>query len=102
MVSSASTFRQKQAAHPAARQPLVIVENIPVELHTYPHWVVWRFGSLRADGKRGKVPVNARTGRPASVANPDSWGSFDEVIERLRHGTYHGIGFVFGADDLFP
>ena len=63
--------------------------HVPSELRALDQWVVW---------KKGKVPFNARTGRPASVADPRTWSSFEDAIEALeRDADYIGIGFMFAA-----
>ena len=59
--------------------------NIPSELRALNHWVV-----SGAD----KIPLNPRTGQPASVIDPATWASYEEAI---RAGYKH-IGFVLNSD----
>ena len=51
--------------------------NIPMELRALPQWVV-----ASAD----RVPLNPRTGQPASVTDPSTWATFEEAI---RTGMKH-------------
>lgn len=70
----------------------VVPENIPGELKVLHQWVLWR-GVLRA-GKISKVPYTL-SGRKASSTNPDTWTSFENVMEEYSAGRSDGIGFVF-------
>ncbi len=58
-------------------------ENFPAELKELPQWVV----------RRGKVPVNPRTGDGAKAGQPDTWGTFEEAVQ--ASAGYDGIGFEF-------
>ena len=49
-------------------------------------------------GKLTKVPYNARTGNRAQTDNPATWASYDQAMQALRTGTYHGLGYVFHRD----
>lgn len=63
-------------------------QNIPMELRDRLQWVV---------AGPDKVPLNPRTGQPASVTDPGSWGSFDEAC---RCGMKN-IGFVLTHADPY-
>lgn len=65
------------------------LENIPHEMRSYRQWV-----RRAAD----KIPLNPRTGTPASVTDPNTWASFDEAIAS-PHGI--GYGFVFTENDPY-
>ena len=60
-------------------------KQIPDELKGVPHWVRWE----RTAGGR-KMPRQA-DGRAASVTDPDTWGTFEEVS---AGGYAGGVGFV--------
>ncbi len=45
---------------------------------------------VRAD----KLPIDIRTMRLASVSNPDTWASFDDVVTVMRSGAIEGPGYV--------
>jgi hypothetical protein len=62
--------------------------NIPAELRSRKQWV--------AAGDN-KVPINPRTGQPASVADKATWGSYEEAV----HSGYKHIGFVLTQEDPF-
>lgn len=65
-------------------------DNIPSQMKTLRQWVCWRFENR--NGKLTKVPLNPRTGKPASTIEPSTWGTYEEAIAS-RFGT--DIGFVF-------
>jgi hypothetical protein len=56
--------------------------NIPAELRALPQWVV---------SNENKIPHNPRTGATASVANPTTWGTFEEAC---KAPNFKHIGFV--------
>lgn len=62
--------------------------NIPMELRSLPQWVC---------AGPDKVPLSPRTGQPASVIDPSTWGTFDEAV---RAGMPH-IGFVLTEQDPY-
>lgn len=66
----------------------VILQNIPQELRMLPHWVA---------AGTDKLPLNPRTGQPASVTDPSTWGTFEEA-----HNTgFKHIGYVLSKDDNY-
>lgn len=71
---------------------------IPEELTQRPQWIVWK-KEVRG-GKVTKVPYNAYTGNRAESNNPDTWASYERVIETLQKfpKQYDGIGFMFNRD----
>lgn len=62
--------------------------NIPAELRQYPHWCV---------SGPDKIPLTPRTGQPAKVNDPSTWGTFEEAT---RSG-YKYIGFVLSENDPY-
>lgn len=70
--------------------------DIPIELQERKQWVVWKYEIK--DGKKTKVPYQVN-GFKASVNNPNTWCSFQEVVQAVRDGIYDGIGFMFSKDD---
>lgn len=73
-----------------------MLSNIPADLRTLDQWVC-ATGALLPDGKRDKQPRNPRTGHPADVTDPSSWGTFQDAC---RCG-YPFIGFVLTKDDPY-
>lgn len=71
---------------------------IPEELKMYRQWVVWKFED-RENSKPTKVPYNAITGKPASVAASNTWSSFTECVNALDN--YDGVGFVLTEQDPY-
>lgn len=85
-----------------AQAPRFVPEAIPAELMEWPQWVAWRYGDEpRADGKRPKIPVNPRTGRPAKVSDYRTWGTFERAVACCRRLRIDGIGFVLTDSDPF-
>jgi len=70
--------RCRVASHRAGTDPI-----LPTALTNRARWVRW---------SPTKVPL-AVSGGPASVSDPSTWSTFDEVV-RSRRGV--GIGFVLG------
>ncbi|QEG09353.1 DNA primase [Xanthomonas phage Samson] len=75
-------------------------QNIPIEMRTYPQWVMWRYEDTDSK-KPTKVPYSARTGALASVTDANTWGTFDECLHALNSGWYNGIGFVLTDADPY-
>lgn len=75
--------------------------NIPAELRARPQWVVWKYGKLRPNGKREKVPFHPTTGKAASTTKPVTWGTFEQALTTYRKGGYTGIGYVLTNGDPF-
>ena len=69
----------------------IITENIPHELKEQPQWVAWN----------NKIPINPRNGNYAKTNDPETWGTFEEALERYQNYKMHGIGFVFSEHDQF-
>lgn len=65
-----------------------MLSNIPMELRALPQWVV---------AGDNKIPLNPRTGQPASVTDPATWASFEEAV---RTGAKH-VGFVLAEWDPY-
>src|SRR5712692_10603603 len=70
------------------------VDEIPDELKCLRQWVTWR-PQPRSDGKIDKIPVDPYTGENASVSDPTTWGTFQDVARCERNG------FVFTKNDPY-
>ncbi len=78
-------------------EPLPVhFDNIPERLRGYQHFVVWQYAVI--DSELKKPPVDPKTGRRASIANPVTWGSFANAQAAYETGAYAGIGIVLTAD----
>jgi len=91
-------------ARPVA--PEVKPDGIPQELRQCWQWVCWRYEwkeDKEHKGRWTKVPLNARTGCPASTTDTGTWASFDEALASYQRNRKKadGIGFVFAAEDPF-
>ncbi|MGV8058586.1 MAG: hypothetical protein AB2L12_11260 [Smithellaceae bacterium] len=76
-------------------------KNIPKELQKRHQWVAWKFGTMKTNGKRPKIPINPATGRSAKTNDSSTWGSFREARQRCENGKMDGIGFVFTKGDPY-
>lgn len=73
---------------------------VPAELRERDQWVLWRY-EWRKD-KWTKVPRSAQTHRRASSTDPQTWSSFQHVLDAwLKSDCYDGIGYVFSGDDPY-
>lgn len=70
--------------------------NVPGELCNLRQWVLWR--KMIVANRETKAPFSI-TGGMASVSDPSTWASFQEVLA-LAH-AYDGIGFVLSESDPF-
>lgn len=68
-------------------------DEIPEELKSAP-WVMWK-AVPKAEGKPTKVPLQLN-GQYASVSDPNTWNTFNTVIEHVSR--FDGIGFVNTPD----
>lgn len=67
-------------------------DRIPAELRAIAQWLLWK--------TKKKIPHQVN-GELASVDSPETWNTFESVLERFNQGGYDGIGFVFTADDPY-
>jgi primase-polymerase (primpol)-like protein len=77
----------------------VIQAGIPDRLKAERRWVCWRFERRSDKGGKArwtKVPINPRTGRPASSTDPQTWGPFQEAYDYYLARKLGGIGFMLG------
>ena len=74
----------------------VVEKNVPRDLKSIKSWVAWK--AMQEDGKKSKVPIDPRTGKKASVINPNNWGSFREALKRCRIDNLDGVGIVLTLD----
>lgn len=65
-------------------------ENIPDELKQLNNWCVWKFENR--NGKRTKIPFNAKTGEFAKSNDKSTWSSYETAVN--AEGV-DGIGFFF-------
>lgn len=67
-------------------------EHIPEELRALPQWVIC------GDDKK---PLNPKDFTAASVADPDTWGTFEDACLATDGGHVKHIGFVFTQEDPY-
>lgn len=67
---------------------MTILQNIPHELRALSQWVA---------AGTDKHPLNPRTGQPASVTDPATWGTFEEA----KNAGFKHVGFVLSKSDPY-
>ncbi|MES3516292.1 MAG: hypothetical protein PPP58_01375 [Natronomonas sp.] len=72
---------------------------LPIALQQTPQWLCW--ASRRRNGKQTKMPLDPADGEFASTADPSTWGTFDEALQRATRPEITGIGFVFTREDPY-
>src|SRR5215211_5375233 len=73
--------------------------QLPDELKAEDSWVLWK--KKRRNGKMTKVIYQADH-RQASSTDPDTWTTFDAVVEAFEQDDFFdGIGFVFHPDSPY-
>lgn len=81
----------------------VIPENIPIELQSRPHWVLWRW-ELRPTKKGGKEwtkPPYQTNGKKAKSNDSRMWTTFEAVLSAYHADGFDGIGYSLTEDDPF-
>lgn len=97
-------MNRKQAfyadAHEKPKPIPLSVGGIPEELRALPRWVPWAL-VWKDDGRGGgtwtKVPLSARTGRPADCTAARSWSTLDQCVNAVAAGKADGVGFCFAG-----
>lgn len=77
------------------------LDDIPQDLRAFPQWVNWHYVANPNGPKPRKVPLDPKTGRPASVSDATTWGSFEAAAAVCGRSPAIGIGFVLTAADPF-
>jgi primase-polymerase (primpol)-like protein len=72
---------------------------VPAELRAQRQWVAWKYVPDASRAKPKKLPLSAATGGAASSVDPQTWSSFDQVVEFCDRDNLDGVGFVFSAGD---
>ncbi|MGZ3621847.1 MAG: phage NrS-1 polymerase family protein [Ktedonobacteraceae bacterium] len=69
---------------------------IPEDMKCKKQWVLWRLEKV--EGKLTKVPYHITSwgSQKASSINPNTWNTFDEIIQHAD--KFNGIGYVFNED----
>jgi len=76
-------------------------KHFPAELIELDQWILWRLKKRKdKPDKIEKVPYQT-SGRTASVSDPATWDSFENVSQAYLNGRYSGIGFVFSESDPY-
>lgn len=91
-------------------------DNIPAELKSFPHWIVWRL-EKRGEGKPTKVPYQPWPGGKKAASNRSAeWGTFEAACSApltIPNGVavdpdtpvaetgFSGIGFMFSDESPF-
>lgn len=92
--------RPVKANSVSLQERAALYSNIPAELRLLPQWCCWRY-EHREGNKPTKVPVNAKTGTLASVADQGTWATLVDAISGEATYGHDGIGFVFTINDPY-
>jgi hypothetical protein len=63
--------------------------NFPQELREARNWIVWR--DELVDGEIVRSIYNPVTGEPASLDDPSTWGTYDEVVAAYERSWGGGL-----------
>lgn len=85
---------KKSAEHPASYAP--DLRSIPEEMRRLTRWVYWRWVRVRDEWT--KVLYNPKTDRRAKTDDPETWGTWAEIIDGSA-SIYDGIGFIICEED---
>lgn len=82
--------------------PNVNIDSIPKEMKALNNWVLWKYADRKdskGNTKKTKIPFQTN-GKKAESTNPETWGSFENVIKTLDRfpDRFDGIGFAFTED----
>jgi len=80
----------------------VNVDSIPEEMKALKNWLLWKYEDRKdskGNIKKTKIPYQA-SGKKAESTNPETWGSFENIIKTLDRfpEKFDGIGFAFSED----
>ena len=78
----------------------VLTSGIAHGLKELNQWAAWRWE--KRNGKWTKPPINPATGGYARNNDPDTWGSFEAALRRMRKDHLPGVGFMFHPEDDLP
>ena len=67
--------------------------NFPSELVKQDRWCVWKY-EVR-NGKRTKIPFNAKNGNRAKSNDESTWSDFETARKVLETGKVDGLGYFF-------
>lgn len=65
------------------------------ELKKLPLWVNWKYQNR--DGRKPKVPINAKTGGNAMSNNPETWCNYSIAEWNRSKNKCDGVGTMFGS-----
>ena len=73
------------------------IDGIPEELKKNRKWVGFKIG------EQGKKPIDPKSIGGfityASISDPSTWGTFEEVVKLVEAGLCDGIGYAMTKDD---
>lgn len=66
---------------------------VPQTMKNKKRWVLWRL----EDDK--KLPFSAHYDGLASSTRANTWSYFSKAVNKLEHGDFNGLGYVFAPED---
>lgn len=72
----------------------LISERIADALKHFPHWVIWKSGATKPNGKFDKIPLCPKTLRPANANASQNHLTFEQARRAHRKGRCDGVGLA--------
>src|ERR1700722_13154416 len=73
------------------------LKAIPLELRRSGRWLVWKYGEVKPNGKKPKLPCDPATGTPHDKLDPKIWLTFDEAQKIVIGGHFAGCGLLVSS-----
>lgn len=75
---------------------------VPSELKQMPHWVVWKYVPKSESVKPSKVPVDPKTGRAVSAADPANRLAYSDALAAMgTRSDIEGLGIVLTGEPCY-
>jgi len=71
-------------------------DAIPEELKRLDQWVCWGVDKIKP-----KMPFDPKTMQAAKAGVPDTWGSYEQAVQRVQSGEAGGVGFEFNNNGYY-
>jgi hypothetical protein len=68
-------------------------------LRDRPQWLTWDYIRNEKKAKWDKPPLNAHTGKPASIRDPNALGTFKQAAATAKRLNLAGVGLLLKPDD---
>lgn len=76
------------------KQNVYAFYEIPGQLRALDHYVLWRKGSQKPDGRFAKIPLDPATLKAGDAHDPKNWLGFDAAVAAYVRGDCDGVGLA--------